>query len=140
LNFPSGDTDNFQKRKIPESQKNIGRHFKAVQRSRCFSSEMLAVRCGSLGWDIGGNGITKILSGTQDVTDSELAIFARALLVKLRDMRPRLPAFFWELCRMANLRVRPNNGARAVPRVSVDPFGCRRNARSIKALDQHRHK
>lgn len=50
--------------------------------------------CGSLGWDVSENTITKIETRVRCVVDSELIILAKALRVKLRDFFQLIPKFF----------------------------------------------
>ena len=75
------DTVNFQIRKMPLPQNIVGSRLKALRRELGFTQAMLAARCGTLGWDIGENIITKIETKIRCVTDVELVCIAAALRI-----------------------------------------------------------
>src|SRR5438132_4421493 len=63
------DTVNFQIRKMPSPQNIVGPRLKALRRELGLTQAMLAARCGTLGWDIGENVITKIETAIRCITD-----------------------------------------------------------------------
>ncbi|MCX6910374.1 MAG: helix-turn-helix transcriptional regulator [Verrucomicrobia bacterium] len=75
-------------------QNSIGPRIKALRSAQKLTQAMLAARCGTLGWDVGENVITKIETQLRCVTDRELIILAEALRVKLRDFFPNKSKLF----------------------------------------------
>ena len=73
---------------MPLPQNIVGFKLKAMRRELGITQAMLAARCGTLGWDIGENVITKIETMIRCVTDVELACLATALSVKPEELLP----------------------------------------------------
>ena len=73
---------------MPLPQNIVGSRLKAIRRELGFTQAMLAARCGTLGWDIGENVITKIETRIRCVTDVELACIAMAMSVKPENLLP----------------------------------------------------
>jgi transcriptional regulator with XRE-family HTH domain len=88
---------------MPATQNIVGPRIKTFRRERNFTQAMLAARCGTLGWDIGENIVTKIETQIRCVTDAELLCLAEALdvapetlLPRGREIRSTVVAFFRE--------------------------------------------
>jgi transcriptional regulator with XRE-family HTH domain len=69
-------------------QNIIGDQVRALRRAGNLTQAMLAARCGTLGWDIGENTITKIETRIRCVTDAELVCMATALNVSPLQLIP----------------------------------------------------
>lgn len=70
------------------SQNIVGSQVKALRRERQMTQAMVAARCGTLGWDIGENIVTKIETRIRCVTDLELVFLAAALSVEPAQLLP----------------------------------------------------
>jgi transcriptional regulator with XRE-family HTH domain len=73
---------------MPSPQNIVGSRLKAVRRDLGITQAMLAARCGTLGWDIGENIVTKIETGVRCVTDVELTCIATALKIAPENLLP----------------------------------------------------
>ena len=70
------------------SQNIVGSQVKALRRERQLTQAMLAARCGTLGWDIAENVVTKIETKIRCVTDVELVFLAAAFNVDPGQLLP----------------------------------------------------
>ena len=73
---------------MPSPQNIVGSRLKVLRREQGLTQAMLAARCGTLGWDIGENIVTKIETEIRCVTDVELTCIAAALNVKPENLLP----------------------------------------------------
>ena len=67
----------------------MGSQIKALRREKGLTQAMLAARCGTLGWDVSENVITKIETQIRCVTEIELLCIAVALNVRVENFYPR---------------------------------------------------
>jgi transcriptional regulator with XRE-family HTH domain len=74
---------------MPVLHNIVGPRLRALRLELGLTQAMLAARCGTLGWDIGENTVTKIETRVRCVTDVELVCMAAALDV---DPTALLPA------------------------------------------------
>ena len=70
-------------------QNLVGKEVKRLREAKNMTQSMLAARCGSVGWDISENTITKIETDVRCVKDYELVLLAKALRVKLKELLPK---------------------------------------------------
>lgn len=75
-------------------QNIIGPQVRAIRLVKKMSQGELAARCGTLGWDVSENTITKIETQLRCVTDRELIMIARALRTKLKTLFSNNEALF----------------------------------------------
>jgi transcriptional regulator with XRE-family HTH domain len=82
-------------------QNIVGSRIKLLRREKGLTQAMLAARCGTLGWDIGENIVTKIETLVRCVTDAELLCLAKALNAEVSELlpskerlKPTIVAFF----------------------------------------------
>ena len=73
---------------MPLPQNIVGTRLRVLRREQSLTQAMLAARCGTLGWDIGENIITKIETGVRCVTDVELTCIAMALKTTPENLLP----------------------------------------------------
>lgn len=69
-------------------QNVVGPQIRRLRDTRDWSQEVLAARCGRLGWDLSRGTLAKVESGFRCVTDGELVTLARALRVSLDELYP----------------------------------------------------
>jgi transcriptional regulator with XRE-family HTH domain len=78
-----------------KAKKNIiGPQVRALRVAQELTQGALAARCGTLGWDITENTVTKIETQLRCVTDRELVLMARALRTKLHHLIAGNPSVF----------------------------------------------
>lgn len=66
----------------------IGPQVRRVRLVRKMSQPELAAKCQRLGWDIGRDIIARIEGRVRLVTDSEVALLARALIIPISELFP----------------------------------------------------
>lgn len=66
----------------------VGPQVRKLRYEHSSTQEMLAARCGVLGWDLSRGTLSKIEAQLRCVTDSELMILAKALNVPLQKLYP----------------------------------------------------
>jgi transcriptional regulator with XRE-family HTH domain len=71
------------------SQNVIGAQVRKARCLRELTQDMLAARCGALGWDISRGTLSKIEAQLRRVTDRELWYLATALRTSLEDLYPK---------------------------------------------------
>ena len=72
-----------------KSQNVIGAQVRRTRYARELTQDMLAARCGALGWDISRGTLSKIEAQVRRVTDRELWYLATALRTSLEDLYPK---------------------------------------------------
>jgi transcriptional regulator with XRE-family HTH domain len=75
---------------MPEqySQNIVGAQVRKIRYTQGLTQDLLAARCGTLGWDLSRGTLAKIESGLRCVTDHELWYLAAALRVSLESLYP----------------------------------------------------
>jgi transcriptional regulator with XRE-family HTH domain len=73
---------------MPAPQNIVGSRIREVRREQGLTQALLAARCGTLGWDVGENVITKIETRIRCVTDAEFLCLAKALNVSPESLLP----------------------------------------------------
>ena len=69
-------------------QNIVGPQVRKLRDQKSFTQEMLAARCGVLGWDLSRATLSKIEAQLRCVTDVELEVIARALKVEISALYP----------------------------------------------------
>jgi len=69
-------------------QNIVGSRIKTLRREKGLTQAMLAARCGTLGWDVSENVITKIETHIRCVTEIELLCIAAALNLRVENFLP----------------------------------------------------
>lgn len=64
----------------------IGPKVKEIRASKRMTQEALAARCNISNWDISRSTLAKIEAQVRKVTDSEVAVLAKALKVDIKDL------------------------------------------------------
>lgn len=70
------------------SQNVAGAQVRKIRYEHGLTQEMLAARCGALGWDVSRSTLSKVEAQLRCVTDHELWYLARALHVPLESLYP----------------------------------------------------
>ena len=80
LLFSSSDFGAMEKKNI------IGPQVRKIRASQGLSQDALATKCNIIGWDISRGTLAKIESQVRRVTDSEVALIAKALKIRIQDL------------------------------------------------------
>ena len=64
----------------------IGPSVKRIRIAQELTQEGLAARCNLLGWDISRSTLAKIEAQIRRVTDTEVALFAKALHIEIKEL------------------------------------------------------
>jgi transcriptional regulator with XRE-family HTH domain len=73
---------------MAKPQNIVGPQVRKMRYQQDITQEVLAARCGILGWDLSRATLSKIEAQIRCVTDSELRVLAQALKVNLDDLYP----------------------------------------------------
>lgn len=71
---------------MPKTQNVVGPQVRKLRYQRSITQEVLAARCGVLGWDLSRATLSKIEAQLRCVTDTELEILAKALKVEITEL------------------------------------------------------
>jgi transcriptional regulator with XRE-family HTH domain len=74
---------------MAKPQNIVGPQVRKLRYQLGLTQELLAARCGLLGWDLSRATLSKIEAQLRCVTDRELKLLAEALKVGLDDLYPR---------------------------------------------------
>lgn len=66
-----------------------GRQIARLRTEKGLSQDQLAVKCQRMGWDVSRNIVAKIESGIRCVSDQEILLLAKALMVSVAELFPR---------------------------------------------------
>lgn len=69
-------------------QNIIGKRVRNLRYKQGLTQEMLAARCGRVGWDISRGTLSKIEAQIRCVTDREVTVIAKALRVRIDQLFP----------------------------------------------------
>lgn len=73
------------------AQNLVGRRVRMIRMAESLSQEMLAARCGAVGWDVSRGTFAKIEAGLRQVNDAEVLILAKALRRPVSDLFDGIP-------------------------------------------------
>jgi transcriptional regulator with XRE-family HTH domain len=71
-----------------QQQNVVGAQVRKLRKEHRLTQDMLAARCGTLGWDISRGTLSKVEARLRCVTDRELWYLATALRVTLETLYP----------------------------------------------------
>ena len=66
-----------------------GRQIARLRTEKGLSQDQLAVKCQRMGWDVSRNIVAKIEAGIRCVSDQEILLLAKALMVSVAELFPR---------------------------------------------------
>ena len=79
----------LRNRSMNSQQNVVGAQIRKLRFKHELTQDMLAARCGALGWDLSRGTLAKIEAQLRRVTDRELWYLARALRVDLQLLYPK---------------------------------------------------